>query len=384
MSNKDLQEYIQQKKEFYDILIDFLQNEDEDNINNADELYDLLQNTILKEDIEDTKTVLRVILKISNNHRRNPNFDKKIEQILSLFIDQLKQNFSNSEIFELFKSNKRILLFLIKKEIIKVDKPIVNHMLSKVTYCEFFYPEIKNFLNENDRKRIEEKLMKIDSNILTYFDEYCKTGDNNSYISSLIRQDLIDDFVAYFNQANISLSTTKIERSVFETNSFLLKQKEVSLIQYASFFGSVQIFKFLQFNGVELNPSLWFYAIHGQNPEIIHILEDNHIEPSDKTYEECLIESIKCHHNAIANYIENNLSPKKIFKKRRSKFRVISNFSEKKKFSGIRYYNYSFFPEYLDKIFPFFYFNKYNHVNIVKFYFETKKDLIEKIIHLMI
>lgn len=60
-------------------------------------------------------------------------------------------------------------------------------------------------------------------------------GENDSYISKLIRQDLIAEFVAHVNQANISLSETIISPSIFETNSILL-DKEPTLIEYAAFF----------------------------------------------------------------------------------------------------------------------------------------------------
>lgn len=50
-------------------------------------------------------------------------------------------------------------------------------------------------------------------------------------------------------------------------------------------------------NKVELSPSLWLYAIHGTDEEIIHILEDN-----NKKSLYLLKEAIKCHHN-INNYI---------------------------------------------------------------------------------
>ena len=48
-----------------------------------------------------------------------------------------------------------------------------------------------------------------------------------------------------------------------------------TLIEYAAFFGSIQIFKYLVKNGVELYPSLWNFAIHGNNPELISFLEDS-------------------------------------------------------------------------------------------------------------
>ena len=60
----------------------------------------------------------------------------------------------------------------------------------------------------------------------------------------------------------------------------------------------------------ELTPSLWLYAIHSNNAELIHLLEKLHIEiktaEEEKLYKECFIESIKCHHNEIANYFINN------------------------------------------------------------------------------
>ena len=55
-----------------------------------------------------------------------------------------------------------------------------------------------------------------------------------------------------------------IERSPFETNSFLIIEKETSLIEYTALSGSIQTFKYLLLKNVELRPKLWLYAIHGQ------------------------------------------------------------------------------------------------------------------------
>ena len=77
------------------------------------------------------------------------------------------------------------------------------------------------------------------------------------------------------------------------------------MIEYTAFFGSIQIFNFLKNKGAELKPSLWQYAIHGKNPELIHLLEDNHVKPTvteEDSYIECFKKSIKCHHNEIADY----------------------------------------------------------------------------------
>ena len=63
----------------------------------------------------------------------------------------------------------------------------------------------------------------------------------------------------------------------------------------------------------ELAPSLWLYAIHSKNADLIHLLEELHIKQTinddneeEVSYIECFNESIKCHHNAITYYFINN------------------------------------------------------------------------------
>lgn len=36
-----------------------------------------------------------------------------------------------------------------------------------------------------------------------------------------------------------------------------------------AFFVSIQIFKYLKMNNVELKPSIWSYSIHGKNVDVI-------------------------------------------------------------------------------------------------------------------
>lgn len=60
-------------------------------------------------------------------------------------------------------------------------------------------------------------------------------------------------------------------------------------------YGAIQIFKYLQLNRVPLTSSLWLFAIHGKNAEMIH-LEYNRVKPIDNSFDQCFKESIKCHH----------------------------------------------------------------------------------------
>ena len=113
-------------------------------------------------------------------------------------------------------------------------------------------------------------------------------------------------------------------------------------------------------NNVELTPSLWLYAIHSNNPDLIHLLEEYHVEPKNKSFEECLKEAIKCHHNDVARYIQDNL--------------LIGKVDESKILSSIfAYYNYCFFPKSLDGKFTLHYLCQYNHYTLVKLLLESNE-----------
>lgn len=98
----------------------------------------------------DLKVLLNILAKISNNHYRNTNFFEKIEKVLSLFKNDITNFFTSYEIFKIFKKNKRILLYLIKENIMTLDKEIILIMLKDKfriqRYPEYFSPEIKPFI----------------------------------------------------------------------------------------------------------------------------------------------------------------------------------------------------------------------------------------------
>ena len=137
---------------------------------------------------------------------------------------------------------------------------------------------MKPFLDDEQLSQIQDKLpdMSLDDFKLNQ-----KNGENEKLICYYMRNDMVEDFIRLINQTNLSLETT-IDESIFETNAFLI-DKEPTLIEYATFFGSLQIVKYLQLNNIKLTSSLWMYAIHGRNAEIIHLLEENHVQPKDKT-----------------------------------------------------------------------------------------------------
>ena len=351
----EIRQYIKEKKELYSNIIDFIENESDDD---DDHFFDYIKSKNINDDKNEFELFLLLISRISVNHFINRNISNKIEKILSYFKDPIKQTFSNSEIFNIFIKDKRTLLYLVNERIITIDGSILQIILDtkhqKMQFCSFFYPEIKNMEgNDTFYFPFEENFD------LKKFENNRKIGQNDSYICELIRNDSVEEFIQYVNKTNYSLES-KIERSFYETNYFLIKN-EPSLIEYAAFFGSIQILNYLRYSKVDLNPSLWVYSIHSSNPDLIHLLEENDVEPPKNekiSFRKCLKESIKCHHNNIFIYINDNL--------------MVSNNHTKIQKYCYRFYNYQFLTDDLNEtLFP--HLCKYQFFNLVKLFLKNNE-----------
>lgn len=69
-----------------------------------------------------------------------------------------------------------------------------------------------------------------------------------------------------------------IKISIFEKNPLLIQSQVVTLIEYASFFGSLDIIKYIKTNkNIELPQNMWYYAINSGNAELIRYIKDNHV-----------------------------------------------------------------------------------------------------------
>lgn len=303
----DFNEYLDGMSKIQNSLLEYVENDQETDQN----LIQLINEYKISNNKKELKQFIHIFMQILNNHHRQHDFYDKVLKILTFIKNDIKKYFANDEIYNLFESNNRIILFLINEEIL-----ILNEYICKKINHEYFAPEISVFKHEEKNQQ----------NLPENFDKMRKIGENDSYICQLIRDDLIDDFILHVNKNNIQFKTAKIESSIFETN-LLLSKRNTNFIEYAAFFGSVQIFKYLFLNGMKLESSLWIYVIHGRNPELIHLLEENNIKPSDKSFEECVDEAIKCHHNEIANYLQNNY-----YNNEKNKNKILSK--------SLKYYNF--------------------------------------------
>ncbi|KAK8883532.1 hypothetical protein M9Y10_042626 [Tritrichomonas musculus] len=301
-----IQQYMDKMREIQRLIIEFIENDEISN-ENFNDLIDYFNKQNIKDNKHELKSLLHLISKIADNHQRAHDFFSKIEQIIKLFHKEINKYFSNFCVFNIFKNNKRILLFLLREKIIIPEKSIFliisNDKYKERFYPQYFYPEFKYYFDRNLAEEVKSEISKIDPIV---YNQMRENGENDSYICQLIQKDLVEEFVTYVNQTNLSLSDTIIKPSIFETNLFLFKNKEVSLIEYAAFFGSIQIFQFLRLSNVKLTPSLWLYTIHSKNADLVHLLENNELKPKDESFIDCYLESAKCHHNDFMNYILEN------------------------------------------------------------------------------
>ena len=356
--------------------------DDDENEGEQQQFIQYLEKSNIVENRKECKLLIRLLLVLVNNHHRTAYFLDKIERILSIL--KIKQTFSNSEIYKLFSPNKRILLYIIQENILSIDDFISFSKISDKNS-----PENKNYLliayfwteiySHSRKTKVTWPKKLIRQYITENIDDFLikrKNGENDTYICQLIQKDSIVDFITYVNRNNISLSNTIIEPSIFESNTLLIENPP-SLIEYAAFYGSIQIFQFLQLNNVELKPSLWIYAIHGRNPEIIHLLEYNHVNPpSNKSeyefeisYEICHIESIKCHHYELTEYIENNLLINK--SEYEFYFNLVDDENDKIKPYCFEYYSYSNFPSNLNNQMVLNYLCKFDYAALLDIYLKN-------------
>ncbi|KAK8839688.1 hypothetical protein M9Y10_031392 [Tritrichomonas musculus] len=372
----EIQACIKYKKELYEYLSEYFQDDQLEDLENLEASKDNISIKIYVGERDNLTEFLNLIACMLNHHHRDSIFIKKVEQILEYIKNEIKQTYSNIEIFQIFNKNKLLLLYLIEHQFIQIDEQIVNYLsknnsLKTRKYFEFFYNEIKSFLSQKEKRNIEQQFTNLFQGDMNVYENNRHIGENETYLCKLIREDLVEDFVKYVNQTNLSLSETTISTSIFETNLLLLK-KEPKLIEYSMFFGSIQIFQYLRLNDVELTSSLWIYAIHSNNPEFIHLLEEYHVKPPNNKYEKCLKESIKCHHNEISNYFIENYDLHKDFQLDfNKKIQLQDDFDDCNSFS-YHYHNYEYFKIDIKPQNLFYYSVKYNYLAIVKLLINNK------------
>ena len=123
----EINNYIEHKKRLYDHLLAYIQASN-DNSDDFQNLINFLKTENYVKNHEELVHFLFLISNISNDHHRHHDFYDKIYKIIQHFLEHIKQTMSNQDIFDIFKNNKMILLYLIKNEIIKFDDYAIKYI----------------------------------------------------------------------------------------------------------------------------------------------------------------------------------------------------------------------------------------------------------------
>lgn len=124
-------EYLAKMGEIQNCILGFLDEEGEETEQRFRDLESLLISKTNQLDKYDLKSVLYLISKITKTHYRSSVFFDKTKEIITILKDQIKQTFSNSDIFHIFKNNKLVLLILFNEGILLMDENILNFIQKK-------------------------------------------------------------------------------------------------------------------------------------------------------------------------------------------------------------------------------------------------------------
>ena len=142
------------------------------------------------------------------------------------------------------------------------------------------------------------------------------------------------------------------------------------MIEYAAFFGSIQIFQYLRLNKATLGDSLYSYAFQSNNQEMILLLEEtytNYIIPYEAFQH--YVKSIASHHNDIATYIQN-------------KYLDNMQIESCQIFCSLKYHNFGFVQQNFINQKSFCYLCKYDYYTLVDILLKDfNVDVNDKIIY---
>lgn len=259
--------YIEQMANLQKALLDYLDNDDNDEVL-LKVFFDQISEHQMNESPQIVTEILYLLADVSTFHHRTSQFFEKIEKIILYFDNILRDHYSNEEFYNLFRNSRRALLILQEHNYFKFDTGIIeslngiDHIAKK--FREYFKLEI---LPQNELLAISED-EKID------FKKKRKVGENETELCKYMRDDDVDGFATFIAQSNMPLNAT-FPVSVFDTNEY--PSDSTSLMYYATFFGSIEIFKYLYMNDRSLIQEfgLPLAALHGFNFEILQLLEEN-------------------------------------------------------------------------------------------------------------
>lgn len=91
----------------------------------------------IKENKKDLLLMIKLLLSLSNNYQKSENFFPIFENFFIFCKKEMQEFFNNVDIFNICKTNKRILLFLLENGYIIPDHSIFDIIKHEQNYTHF-------------------------------------------------------------------------------------------------------------------------------------------------------------------------------------------------------------------------------------------------------
>ena len=276
--------------EIQTLFLDFIENDDDAEIFKYLKQIDIINNN-------ERYVVLLFLISKSPIYR----FSKRgLNAKLWFLMEHLINDFDLMKIFDIdfifntFKKNKTILLFLFKNGIItseilkrkmQVDYQTEKHIFILIKDGSISYDELD-----------------IDPSTLN--NHYFEDDNSNGNIFKIIQNDDIDNFTNALSHTNLNINSYIIPpNKEFSKEN---KKQKFSLIECSALYGSINIFKYLLSQKAKINAQkIYLCSIEGGNYEIIHLLENNGIDFPKGNANAILSHTVCYHRNELYEYFSS-------------------------------------------------------------------------------
>lgn len=107
----------------------------------------------------DFRLFIRFLAKINCHYHRSPTFISKIKQIILFYKDDLIKNYTNEQLYSIFRKSKLFVLFLFENDIIKMNENISRQM-DELNQLHYFASEVTSFIKDEPMVKNDEEFDK--------------------------------------------------------------------------------------------------------------------------------------------------------------------------------------------------------------------------------
>ena len=210
-------------------------------------------------------------------------------------------------IFQVSEESNTEALVIIQNEFSNIS---VNSILNLIIYVSRVRPFGFKLLRNLFQELFKSKNTKFQEKPFTLYLYSLGVLSDSNFYNKPNNNCILDEYENITRVGSISLSifNDNLEDISFLSASFDIKEYKINLfkksfvpIDYASFCGSINVFKYLCINGCDITSSTTEWSIKGGHYNIIQLIEQN-----CHSYDDHLIFSIKYHHHHLFDWLHNH------------------------------------------------------------------------------